>query len=1105
MLAIETILGALTGYFTNDIAICQLFSKNGVVVREREQFTSLIVQVLKEKIIDEDMMNILSQSDEMAHFFESFVHELVDEAIPVALANRSLSDFDANGDLQALLTSHVDAASMGDMALDIKLLYRHFDTLIQSAPFQKEVQQALHQLGAMSLQDLGMAELIERCFAPILSLDENGWQQWLEEQRIKLFTLIDGAKVKCDNRQLGTLLSLDGEQVVQDLEHYFGVDLSQKQQVGAFAKGYTQFLEQFYVFAARVLPRVLEAHLPALLDAFYPMLVEDKEWIERMVLDSIAECNTDGNMILSMAEEYVKTFFGTDEDGDDWLTRLYNRCSEAGEFGALCMRFADFLCGLIIRQIDEWRRLNMESDEGVERVLAQYMQCRSIVVKLLDAYLALPIDNKVHRALLKAVGSAGTLWLQRCVTADKMQQWGAQKQHLLCTHSLSLLGFNEEKQRKLLVALQQWWHENGLSWLEAHMPSEITMKHGICRFIDVLFSKPLGEFLGYAQALIPYEPIADALRMTIFWHLRDFLAKLTRNQLEALSHEDIREVVLDMIGREMRPLAYLGGGIGAAAGVATGAAMQVSGVSVDPDQMALLLAARSGMYGAVGYGTNVMAVKGLFWPYKKTLGIQGLICKNQSRFASKMKNMAECYVINNEIWMQQMQLVSEHLSQHYDEFLRYGLHIIKEKREQSVRPYVEMAADHMPHQLCGLIFDKEQADIFLKAIAEKGIEATMDGGRLFEVTRHLQLFHFGVCKLAMMEATNRRLSEKVVSIVQGMTVEEWMNLGNRFLSQWHSPANRAFYDNLWHRLRPHYQKLPIILSDYSTDIAGAVGQYVQRKLAFPLQLAYRMAGGERQIERIVKHFVTDKLPEYMEVRELQVEQRFTEWMNAQFANQNFLDSGVCLSEAQGQWIVELMEKWSVDTVHLHFLSAFAWLEKDPTVFSQSFMETCLQIANPLLEPLSDMLKKAVKNDVSWHKLSCALAPLLDYLQTNVLKDISMNALLSVDNNRLWEWIEDVITVSEEEKTVIVKATQAVWMEMAPIFWQVIGQRGRELLMMVDVPNLTHDRICALSPQELEVMVRDIAQPYFTRVERMGWLGAIVAVPATMISMLLGGM
>ena len=50
MLAIETILGALTGYFTNDIAIRQLFAKNGVVVRERAQFTEMIVQVLQDQI-----------------------------------------------------------------------------------------------------------------------------------------------------------------------------------------------------------------------------------------------------------------------------------------------------------------------------------------------------------------------------------------------------------------------------------------------------------------------------------------------------------------------------------------------------------------------------------------------------------------------------------------------------------------------------------------------------------------------------------------------------------------------------------------------------------------------------------------------------------------------------------------------------------------------------------------------------------------------------------------------------------------------------------------------------------------------------------------------
>lgn len=69
MLAIETLLGALTGYFTNDIAIRQLFSKNGMVVREREQFTTLIVQVLKNKIIDADTMDALRERPEMVSFF----------------------------------------------------------------------------------------------------------------------------------------------------------------------------------------------------------------------------------------------------------------------------------------------------------------------------------------------------------------------------------------------------------------------------------------------------------------------------------------------------------------------------------------------------------------------------------------------------------------------------------------------------------------------------------------------------------------------------------------------------------------------------------------------------------------------------------------------------------------------------------------------------------------------------------------------------------------------------------------------------------------------------------------------------------------------------
>ena len=51
------------------------------------------------------------------------------------------------------------------------------------------------------------------------------------------------------------------------------------------------------------------------------------------------------------------------------------------------------------------------------------------------------------------------------------------------------------------------------------------------------------------------------------------------------------------------------------------------------------LAGKSFLFGAVGYGTNCAAVKGLFWPYEPVGGmemLQGVIPKQKARFAHSM-------------------------------------------------------------------------------------------------------------------------------------------------------------------------------------------------------------------------------------------------------------------------------------------------------------------------------------------------------------------------------------------------------------------------------------------------------------------------------------
>ena len=1110
MLAIETILGALTGYFTNDIAIRQLFSEKGLVVREREQFTSLIVQVLKDNIIDADTIDLLRERPEMVAFFDEFVHAIFNEALPSALLEKRLSVFDENGALQGILKGHIAEAAISEARLDAALVHAHLDTWVQSEDFKQALSQAIQHVATLSIKDLGLAAVLEEVFVAFESMDDDAWQTWLTEQQEQIFHALANETASTEDEKIQSvkaLLSVDGEILVRKVEVYLGIDFSASEQQVNFKERYTHFLEQLYVFAARVLPQVLEAHLPAFVDAFYPMLQADRQWLEQMVLDSIEACNTDGNMILSVASGYVQKFFAPDASGRDWLTRLYDTLIQADENNALCTRVADFLCGLIMKQIDEWRRLDLDDEDAVRKVHAYYQAGRAWAVKMADAYLDMPAQgNSVHRIVLKSMVSMAFAWLRQSITVENMRDFLEKYKEQLIEQSFEALFFNEKRQAQAVDYLCDWWHSEGKAWLLGLDVNEKSVKALLYKVVDEIFDTPIGRFVDYLQGLLPYEQMADSLRGLFFGQLRDFLAGLTQEQLEALTHEEIREVVLDMIGREMRPLAYLGGGIGAIAGVATGAAMKASGVSVDQEQLALVLAARSGMYGAVGYGTNVMAVKGLFWPYKKTLGLQGLISKNQTRFANKMKSMAENYIINEEIWMQQVARVSERIGQHDDEILRYGLHLMDQNREHVVRPLVEMVSTQLPQRLCRGLFSEAQMVGLMQKLATTGIQCYLNHRTVGNVAVRFQWLHRGICKVAMAEANERVWSDKITKTLHGLSEERWVALGNGVLQHWYLPKNEAVYEKAWQHILPIYQDLSSRLLRYTHEIAGALGDYISKKLSFPLQLAYRMASGDRQIERVVAYFIEHQLPDYLALREEQVQMQLKRWAMAQFAGRHLMDCGVTLSEAQGQWLAQWSQGIQADLVHRHILNLLVHIEKWPNSYLDALTKDVSVVVAPILEVGAQCLQEMkMTSYIKWALLAERLSPVLDIARKEAFCDVSIAEMLSLSELRFWAWCDEIFRWSHVEKNSVITCTQGLWRDVAPTFWQTIGQRGRVLMMMIDIPTLTYDRICALSPQELEVMVRDIAQPYFTRVERMGWLGAVVAIPATIISMILGGM
>jgi uncharacterized membrane protein YheB (UPF0754 family) len=125
------------------------------------------------------------------------------------------------------------------------------------------------------------------------------------------------------------------------------------------------------------------------------------------------------------------------------------------------------------------------------------------------------------------------------------------------------------------------------------------------------------------------------------------IAEAASTNLHKLSDQEVQVAIEDFMGKELKPITYLGALLGAAAGLifaASGAETAIFNASpawVDYLSSAVL-------YGGVGWLTNVLAIWMIFHPYqqKSLAGFKlpftpGIVAKNRSRFANSMGKFVE--------------------------------------------------------------------------------------------------------------------------------------------------------------------------------------------------------------------------------------------------------------------------------------------------------------------------------------------------------------------------------------------------------------------------------------------------------------------------------
>lgn len=1097
MLAIEMILGALTGYFTNDIAIRQLFAKNGVVVRERAQFTEMIVQVLQEQIIDEKTVQSLEENPEVAMLVERALRTFFTEELPFALSDCTLADVDTDGALRCVFQAQMKMLDFSQVKLDEQVIKAQLQALSEDVAFRTSVATGLANLSALSPATLGFSAWVEKKIAHFQTMDADAFGAWLSRLETYVADRISALWLEASTNSplcLRDILGMDGT-------HLLG--LCEDLILSGYQAQHTRWLDvlkdtslqsQLYTFSERFLKDMAVRYLPTLIEVFIPLLIKDRAQIEQMLLECVEESG-EGSIFCEAITGILQKKFK--EYDDEKLLTMAKAFTQGEQRAALCEKVAQFLQSWVVRAIDEWRQLAVDDAERVAMLHKQLDTWRPFAVSALDRLLALPLRRlftaKSAQELRRLVFEA----LAKLLRPEMVQALYAKHVMPALARPFADTLLTQTRRDQLAGALFQRMKTGDLTFLAQLAPQKATLQEALYALFDDWYTSPLARFFCETGSSIPYGALAETFRKIIFSNMRPFLGQITEEHLNALSHAEIRALILGMIGHEMRPLAYLGGGIGAAAGVATGVAMEMSGVAPDPDQVAAFMAARTGMYGVVGYGTNVAAVNGLFRPYRKTLGFQGLMSKKQGRFAEKMKDLAAEYIINDSIWNEQIQRLSVKLNDDFIQILQQGRRALYKANQARIMIFFEKTIKAQAGRwLYNGLDQRHLIDLIKSTITFRSLTAAV-----IELAGRQHIYKKSAGRLSMLEANTERVSAFLLGKMQGITATQWEKTVNYALSLITMPTSSSLYDRVWQYFASLYDKLPTLLLTQQDVLATGCDAVLRKQLSFTSMLGYRMAGGKHFVEAVVHTFLTQKLPGYLVSRQALFSEGATYWLKGEFAGKSILDCGLTLSASDGEWLHALCQSLQQASVSQVLFKGLRHIEALPEDIE-------LRVIQAALDATGVFLKKqnfeGVWQSVDWRQILSRLGAPVVLFGEGMMKDVSLNTLLSLPEGRLQTIITEFLTLDEYAATQCTMLAERLWQMLSPVCMAALSREGRALVILIDVPGLVEDRINSLSPQLLEELIRGIAQPYFTRVERMGWLGAVVAVPATVISRLLGG-
>lgn len=172
--------------------------------------------------------------------------------------------------------------------------------------------------------------------------------------------------------------------------------------------------------------------------------------------------------------------------------------------------------------------------------------------------------------------------------------------------------------------------------------------------------------------------LTDSIKSFFYNNLPELIegrvAEAAASNLHQLSDQEVQQAIEDFMGKELKPITYLGALLGAAAGIL----FSISGAEsslLNNAPLWLNYLSSALLYGGVGWLTNVLAIWMIFHPYqeKKIASLRlpftpGVVAKNRSRFADSMGKFVEKELLKAD---SASKLIEENREEIKDSLLNY--------------------------------------------------------------------------------------------------------------------------------------------------------------------------------------------------------------------------------------------------------------------------------------------------------------------------------------------------------------------------------------------------------------------------------------------------